>query len=494
MANPPHSPEDPAINTPAATPARKSASLGTIFRYALGEGGMSICMNGMSNFGMIYMTQILGLNPAWAALSISIATLYDAITDPLMGHISDNTRSRWGRRHPYILLGGILAGLAFLAFWTLPPLLGTPGAIFAAVLCINLLIRTATTIFGVPYAALGFEICPEYETRARLQGVRFFVSQVVNFTFGALAWSLFFQDQMAQDGTRIDGSLVASNYIVMAAVLATFIAVLTSLSCFGTARYAIDDRGAKVHGNSLREFWMDFSSIFKDRLAVHVFVFMIVAGFSMMLMGTIQMYTYIFYMEFAPGEKTFVHGGGMLAFAFASLSLSRVVKRFDKKPAGYLGISVAIFGGVGLFAVFSGGLLKPGQELLVFGQTLPIATIVFAALQMCWWGGCGLVVPLASSMVADVAAIAQARTGELRNASYAAVFSFSNKAAGSLGILICGMLVSAAGIVAGATQQTPEAAHNIAMLTFLAGPAVLLGALFLLRAYPVTRDTMSGID
>jgi GPH family glycoside/pentoside/hexuronide:cation symporter len=485
--------EAPAVRQPAQ-PLRKSASLGTIFRYALGEGGLSICMNGMSNFGMIYLTQILGLSPAWAAFSISIATFYDAITDPLMGHLSDNTRTRWGRRHPYILLGGVFSALSFFAFWTLPPLLGGPIAIFVAVLFINLLIRTATTIFFVPYAALGFEICPEYESRARLQGIRFFVSQVVNFTFGALAWSMFFQDRVAPDGTRTDGSLIASNYIFMAAVLATFVAMLISLSCFGTTRYAVDNRGDKVHGNSLRAFWGDFISIFKDRLAVHVFVFFIVAQFSMMLMGTMQMFTYIFYMEFSPGEKTFAHGGGMLAFAFASLSLSRVVKRFDKKPAGYLGIALAIFGGLGLFVVFGGGLLKPGHEVLLFGWTFSVATIAFAVLQMCWWGGCGLVVPLASSMVADVAAIAEARTGELRNASYAAVFSFSTKAAGSLGHLICGFLVSAAGIVSGASKQPPEAAYNIAMMTFLAGPVVILCSLLLLRTYPVNRETMRAIE
>jgi len=484
MTNPPSSPSGGA---PRAT-------LGTIFRYALGEGGCSIALNGMSNFGMIYLTQILGLSPAWASLSISISILWDAVTDPVMGHISDNTRSRWGRRHPYILLGGVLAALAFFAFWTLPQFFGGAVAIFIAVLCLNLLIRTAVTVFYVPYTALGFEICPEYDLRAKLQGVRFFVNQVVNFTFGALAWSMFFRDRYGPDGARTDGSLVASNYLVMSAVLASFIAILVLLSAFGTWGYARDNRSARVHGNSLRDFWADFSSIFKDRLAVKVFVFFIVAQFSMMLMGTMQMFTYIFFMEFTPGEKSFVHGGGMLAFALASLSLSRIVRRFDKKPAGYLGIGMAMSGGVGLFLVFTGGLLQPGQEFPVFGLNVPVATLAFALLQMLWWGGCGLLVPLASSMVADVAAINGARTGEVRNASYASVFSFSVKAAGSMGVLICGLLLQLAGIVSGADEQTPEAVRNISILTFLSGPIVIIGAFILLRRYPVNRESIRQME
>lgn len=472
----------------------KSAGLGGIFKYAVGDGAFSITMNGAGNFGMIYMTQILGLSPVWASWAISIAILWDAVTDPIMGHISDNTRTRWGRRHPFILLGGLATAVCFFMFWTVPQLLTGPVPIFLAVLIINLLIRTTITVYMVPYTALGFEICPEYESRSRLQGVRFFVNQVTNFTFGALAWSLFFQDRVSETGERTDGSLIASNYLLMGAVLAVFVAVLVSVCAFSTRRYAIDNRSSKVHDNSLKAFWKDFTSIFKDRLAVLVFVFFIVAQFAMMLMGTIQMFTYIFYMKFSAFEKTCVHGAGMLAFAFASLNLAKVVRRLDKKQAGYCGISLAMFGGLALLAVFWGGLLKPCQQLELFGMTLPLATIVFGLCQMCWWGGCGLVVPLASSMVADIAAINHKQTGVLRNASYSSVFSFSTKAAGSIGILICGQLVQLAGIVSSAKVQTPEAANNIALMTFLSGPIVIFCSLLLLRKYPVTRQFMEEVD
>ncbi len=477
------------------TPNQKPANLLDIFKYALGDGAFSITMNGMNNFAMIYLTQILGLGPKWASLSIGVAIFWDAITDPVMGHISDNTRTRWGRRHPYVLVGGLLSAITFILFWTIPQMLGTPGLMFAAALVFNLLIRTALTVYMVPYTALGFEICPEYESRARLQGIRFFINQITNFTFGALAWSLFFQERTAADGSVTDGSLIESNYLLMAIVLSSFIAILVSVCCWGTRRFATDNRNEAVKSNNLKEFWRDFSAIFKDRLAVKVFLFFVVAQMAMMLMGQTQMFVYIFYMKFSALEKTIVHGGGMLAFAFASLFLSKVVTRFDKKPTGYIGMALAMFGALGLLGIFSGGLMHPQQmPVVLFGKTVSLATLVFAVLQMCWWGGCGLVVPLASSMVADVAAINEKKTGEKKNASYAAVFTFCIKAAGSVGIIICGTIISVSGIVSGAKDQTPDAVKNIALMCFLCGPIVMAIAMWLLRTYPVTRASIGSLE
>jgi GPH family glycoside/pentoside/hexuronide:cation symporter len=462
-----------------------------IFKYAVGDGAFSITMNGMNNFAMIYLTQILGLDAGWASLSISIAILWDAITDPIMGHISDNTRSRWGRRHPYVLVGGLLSAISFILFWTVPQMLGSAGMMFAAAVVINLLIRTALTVYAVPYTALGFEICPDYEDRARLQGVRFFVNQVTNFIFGALAWRMFFKEQADSAGGMTDGSLIPSNYLIMAIVLSSFIAILVSTCVFGTRRFAVDNRSDKTEGNNLREFWADFSDIFKDSLAVKVFIFFVIAQFAMMLMAQTQMFTYIFYMKFSALEKTIVHGGGMLAFAFCSLNLSKLVTRFDKKPTGYIGMALAMFGGLGLLGVFSGGLMSPQAMPFAIGsETLHGSTLVFALLQMCWWGGCGFVVPLASSMIADVAAINEKKTGKKKNASYAAVFTFCTKAAGSIGIIICGKILSTSGIVSGAAEQTPEAITNIALMTFISGPIVITIAMALLGRYPINRKNI----
>ncbi len=472
----------------------KKLNLFGMFKYAVGDGAFSITMNGMNNFAMIYLTQILGLKAEWASLAISIAILWDAITDPIMGHISDNTRSRWGRRHPYVLVGGLLAALSFVLFWTIPQMLGSAGMMFAAAVVINLLIRTALTVYAVPYTALGFEICPDYEDRARLQGVRFFVNQVTNFIFGALAWRMFFKEQAGADGEMIDGSLIPSNYLVMAIVLSAFVAILVSVCCFGTRQFAVDNRGDKTEGNNLKEFWTDFSDIFKDNLAVKVFIFFVIAQFSMMLMAQTQMFTYIFYMKFSALEKTIVHGGGMLAFAICSLNLSKLVTRFDKKPTGYIGMALAMFGGLGLLGVFSGGLMSPqAMPFSVGSETLHGSTLVFALLQMCWWGGCGFVVPLASSMIADVAAINEKKTGKKKNASYASVFTFCTKAAGSIGIIICGKILSASGIVSGATEQTPAAIKSIALMTFVSGPIVIAGAMALLSRYPVSRKNIKEL-
>lgn len=465
-----------------------------IFGYALGEGATSITMNGIANFAMLYYTQVLGLSAAYAGIALSITTLWDAVTDPVMGHISDNTRSRFGRRIPYIFWGGLALAVSFLLLWVIPGNFSGPVAVFWCILLINLAVRTAVTIFVVPYTALGFEICPNYVDRSRLQGVRYFINQMVNLVFGAFAWTLFFKDGVAADGSRVDGTMIQGNYVTMGITLAVVTMVMILLSIFATRKYVVDNRDMVVGGNSLKDFFGDIAAIFKDRLARYVFAFFAVAQLAMLLTSQIQMFAYVNYMQFIDKEKTFVHGAGMVAFALGSLSLSRLVKRFDKKQTGYIGMAISMVGGLSLFVLFSGGVVAPGQTLVVAGLTLPVATLLFGLFQGCWWGGCGIIVPLALSMIADISAINEHRTGVLKDGSYSAVFSFFLKAAGSVGLLITGWLVTAAGIVSGAETQTVEAAKNISVMTFLSGPIIIVISFFILRKYPVDRDFMEDIQ
>jgi Na+/melibiose symporter-like transporter len=91
-----------------------------LLSYAIGESASSITMNGIAAFALLYYTSVLGLGAGLAGLALSVPTFFDAVTDPVMGHITDNTRSRWGRRLPYVLVGGLLLAASFFCMWIMP--------------------------------------------------------------------------------------------------------------------------------------------------------------------------------------------------------------------------------------------------------------------------------------------------------------------------------------------------------------------------------------
>lgn len=465
-------------------------SLSRMFGYALGDGALSITMNGISNFAMLYYTQLLGLSASWAGIALSITLFWDAVTDPIMGHISDRTRSRFGNRHPYILIGGVLLAVFFFLLWVVPDWFDQPVAVFAAVLAINLLVRTAVTVYLVPYTALGFEMCQDYDDRSRLQGIRSFINQATNLVFGAFAWTLFFRDSSGPDGERIDGTLIKENYLSMGAVLAAATFVFIILSVLATRPYIEDNRAQRAEGRALQAFVVGIARIGRNRLSWLVVGFFALAQLAMLLTAQMQMFTYVFFMEFSASEKTAVHGGGMVAFSMGALAVSRLVGRFDKKMTGYIGMLLASIGSLGLLAVFTTGWMSPQASARIHGFTLPIGTGVFGIGQALWWGGCGILVPLATSMIADVSSLDQRETGINRDGTFAAAFSFFQKAAASFGLLITGFLVDLAGIVSDAKAQAPEAAFNIAALTFMGGPILMAISFLVLRMYPITREWM----
>ena len=462
--------------------------------YALGDGASSIAFAGVANFALLYYTSVLGLGPGMAGLALSISVFYDAITDPLMGHISDNTRSRWGRRLPYILVGGLLLAPAFFSIWILPPGSWPTWLLFMMAVVSNLLMRTAVTIFGVPYVAMGFELCPDYEDRSRLQGIRSAFFMVINLLFGGCAWILFFRDRIGSDGARIDGSKIAANYATMGTVLTATIVLLILACTWFNRDLARDTRKEKLEGNSLQSFWADFSQILRDRLAWYVFGFFSIAMFGFLFVSQLQMFVYVFFMEFRPEEKTIVHGGTMVAAGLGALLQAKVTHFFDKKAAGYVGMVIGILGGLWLLLVFTWLGLAPRAEWVVAGWTLPVGLLLFAFGQWMWWLGSGMLGPVSMSMIADISEIHYLKSGVRKDGGYSSIFSFLQKAAQSVGLLISGWLIAGAGIVSGADTQDPEAVRWITMITFIIGPVLMALAFVVLWGYPVTRESLRAME
>ena len=111
-----------------ASPGPK-ARTSEVWGYAVGEGATSLTMNGIAAFAMLYYTQALGLPFAQAGWAFALASLWDALIDPAIGHLSDNTHTRWGRRHPFMYFAGAPAALAFYFLWSRHHSALNPGAV-----------------------------------------------------------------------------------------------------------------------------------------------------------------------------------------------------------------------------------------------------------------------------------------------------------------------------------------------------------------------------
>ncbi|MCU0624391.1 MAG: MFS transporter, partial [Gemmatimonadaceae bacterium] len=128
--------------------------------------------------GMIIILNLgLGMNPALVGLAGALPRVTDALTDPIMGFVSDSTRSRWGRRRPYIFAGAILSGLTYAALWLLPD--GRSELFYFWWFTIgSTIFYLGYTIFATPWVALGYELTPDYHERTRLMGVQNFIGQI----------------------------------------------------------------------------------------------------------------------------------------------------------------------------------------------------------------------------------------------------------------------------------------------------------------------------
>lgn len=139
-------------------------TVGQKFGWAVGAHGTSTMIGVLVTYLLIYMTDHLGIAAFTAGAIIFAARMYDLITDPLMGYISDRTRSRWGRRRPYLLLGAVSCFIAFVALFNVPDISNETAMVFYAAFML-ILFTTAYTIFNVPYLAMPAEMTDSYNDR-----------------------------------------------------------------------------------------------------------------------------------------------------------------------------------------------------------------------------------------------------------------------------------------------------------------------------------------
>ena len=458
-----------------------------IWGYSLGEGATSLTWNGIAAYAMLYYTQALGLSFGRAALVFSLSSVWDAILDPAVGHLSDNTRSRWGRRQPYILVGGLLMAGAFYFVWRVPGFFRHGEMLFLYVLTLNVVIRTLYAFFYVPFVALGFEICTDYHQRSQLQGARSAVNMAVNFLGPALGWTIFFADR--KDGR--EPTSVISNYLNMGIVFAVATGVFILVVVYATRRHCTDTRGKVVGtGNTVRAFLGDSREIFTDRNLRAIVTAMCVGLVGAVFVATIQMYLYVYFLHLTAHEKTVVHGGGMILFGLGALAGPLLEKAFDKQLSVGIGAAVSAVADLTAVLLFVLGVVKPGDTWVVGGHVVPVGIVFFGGCDMVNWLGIGLYMSLITSMIADVAEVDELDSGLRKDGGYAAIFTFMTKFVQSAALFIATACLGWVGFREGSDVQTAQSIHWLVLLTFGLGSLFAALVIPIALRHPVSRERM----
>ena len=418
-----------------------------------------VATTAFANMANLFFNLELKVDPVLIGLAMAVPRLWDGITDPLMGVISDNTRLRWGRRIPYVMAGGVLVGLVFALVWWVPVGWST-NAVFIWFLVLSLVFYTALTIFAVPHGALGLELTPDYDERTKVQAYGSFFGNVA-----ALATPWFYKiANLPYFSSIVEG--VRWTGVAVGSVLALS-AVLCALMCTEPNR-----RHAQLQPRE--KFWHSFVTTCRNPVFVRLLAVVVMVTVGFHLVAGFNNYITIFYLY--NGDKsaaaTLLGVGGTvwaLTAILAVFPMTLLSRRFGKARTTQLFLVV----------MGAGNLLK----IVCYNPEMPYL-VLFPTVMLSF--GMLVLYSLMGAMAADICDEDELHTGLRREGSYSAVYGWWSKIGMSLAAIVSGYLLNATAFNANLPQQSADTMFRLRALE-IALPAMLcfLGA-YLLGRYPLT--------
>tara|TARA_R110000868_G_scaffold236992_2_gene491017 strand:+ start:154 stop:1824 length:1671 start_codon:yes stop_codon:yes gene_type:complete len=431
----------------------------------------------LNTFILLFYSQILGVDALLVSTVLAVALIFDAMTDPIVATISDNLHTRWGRRHPLMLLGALPLGFFFYPIFT-PPEGLTQYALALWLLTFVLLTRLAMTFYFIPWAAIAAELSDDYDERTSVMAFRYAVGWTIGVTFPLVTYSYF----MAGTPEHPVGQLNGANYPAMALAagfLMTVGGVTTTLLTRREIPFLRKHAVAPMRpglSHVLREI---AGALRNDQFALVFVVVLILA----VLGGTttnINIYMTTFFWGLTSEDlRWFAISalGAVVAFPLIAL----VQRRWDKKHILIACALVSLIDGMIIVGLrFLDVLPENGDPLLL---VILVGGGVFAVALAVIQGVIG------ASIIADVLDYHEMKTGLRQEAMFNAALSFSGKAASGIGIVMGGLLIN---FIAMPPNTLPSDVPGdvITRLGVMAGlvlPLIYLVPIYLMRHYKISR-------
>ncbi len=439
----------------------------TKLAYGVGQAAEGLKNGAFGIFVLFYYNQVLGLSGTLAGLALGIALVFDAISDPLAGSVSDHWRSRLGRRHPFLYAAIIPMAVSFYFLLSPPAGLGQFG-LFGWLLVFSVLVRAAMTLYYVPHVALGAELTTNFHERTAVVGYRQFFG-----TFGGLlAVIIGFGYFFASSPEFPRGQFNHSAYPPYALVLAILMALSIYVTARGT-RSQIPRLPQPTGPIEELDAWGVLTRMMAETIDAlrnpsfrWLFLGVLVVFLMVGVDGSLNLYMNSYFWELKSSDLLYFYIASPIGVMIGATFTSKLNQWFDKKPAVVWGTSwwaacqiVPVV--LRMFDMFPAN----GTNELV------VTLIVIKFVQ-----GVGVVQALVTfgSMIADVADENELRTGKRQEGVFFAAVSFANKCTTGLGNIVAGVALDLISWPRGAHIQTAAdvAPETIFQLGLLYGPIV----------------------
>ena len=430
---------------------------------------------------IVVLVQSLGF-PGWMWGFVMIfPRLFDAITDPIMGFISDNTKSKWGRRRQYVFLGAIIMGFSFIVMWQLHKESNIDYN-FTYFLLWSLFFYVGLTIFSVPYVAMGYEMSDDFHERTNIMAVAQFIGQWA-WVIAPWFWvimddqNFFESSEIAVRELAVWVGLVCMTFAMIPAI---FIKSKSTLN---------QDYDSITFKNIIKSLYSIFVINFSQAFKIKAFRKLCIATFLIFnAFNTVAAFTYFIIVFFLFNGVTGPDGAWWWPTLFGSVgalvttflvipAVTILSNKVGKKKAFIVSQSVSIIGYIMLWFLFIPG--KPHMFLLA----LPFFSF-----------GIGGLFTLMMSMTADVIDLDELNTGKRREGIFGAIYWWMVKFGYGIAGGLSGVILSVIGWESGSATQTEEALYGLRL--FFSGLPILgtLLAIYVMRDYEITEEKAKEIS
>jgi len=427
---------------------------------------------------MVVLVMSLGMNPILAGLLGALPRLFDALTDPIMGFISDNTKSKWGRRKPYILVGSVISGITYMIMWQLNPE-NSELFNFFYFLIVSLFFYIGYTIFATPLIGLGYEMTPDYNERTRLMAVSQFMGQMA-WVIAPWFWVIIYDQSIfdsAPEGAKIMAIWVGALCMILGILPAIF------------NKETIKPDESKMKNLSWSELAANTKEFVKGiKLTIQNKPFMKLCGATFFIFNgfqTIAQFAFFIIVYYLFQGNTTLAGTWPAWFGTVSaLATMFLVIPVVTKLSEILGKRKAFI--IATLLSFVGYALKwwgfnPANPWLMF---MPIPFLSF---------GIGGLFTLMMSMTADVCDLDELNNGERREGMFGAVYWWMVKLGTAVAMLTSGIVLQMVGFNEAVEVQTAETLINLRIADIVIPIIAGFIAIYLIWKYDITEARATEI-